>query len=398
MSILETFYILFKSDASEVKKGADEAKRSTLELESSLKNVGQFSEKAGQSFLNLAKSASGVIGAFVSAGAIFGGLRNAVNSVQELGNISRELNVNVETLDAWGHAVQRTGGTAQGFQSSLRSLADHLNTTAAVALKSLPAIADSFAKLNPAQANRYGKSLGLDQATIYLLQQGRREVQATIEQQKELGLVTQKDVEVTRKFDNALYDLGRVFQSFSREAALPALPYLQKGFEYLIEHKDLIKGALIAITGAVAAMGIAFGIANPAIAAVALSLAAFSLAYEDYQKFKAGAPSVIGYLKDDFQALQDRIGGYIPKSVKGAYSTAKGYVSDQALKGYASHLHLPKFLGGQGYGGGSTNTLTVGDVTIQTNATDGQEVAGSFSTWLNQLWQSNSHFDNGVSI
>lgn len=392
MSILETFYILFKSDASDVKKGADEAERSTQKLDNSLKDVGKDSEKAGRSFLNLMRSASGALGAIVSTGAVFSSLKSAVDSVREIGDVSRELNVNVEALDAWGHAVQRTGGTAAQFQSSLKSLADHFNTAPAVALKSLPALADAFSRMNQAQANAYGKSLGIDQSTIYLLQQGRREVEATIKQQKELGLVTQQDVAITRKFDNALYDLGRVFQSFQREAALPALPILTKAFNYLVEHKDLIKGALIAIGGAVAAMGVSFAIANPAIAAVAASLAAFSLAYEDYQKFKEGAPSVIGLGVDKFK-----------KDSKGIEllleHVAPSFLSDQSLNNFSNkYLHLPKFLGGQGYGGQQTNTVNVGDVTIQTQATDGKEVAGSFSSWLDHLWQANSHFDSGVKV
>ena len=388
MSILETFYILFKSDASEVKKGAEEAERATKKLDESLKNVDRDSEKAGKSFLNLARSASGALGAFVSVGAVFASLRHAVNSVQELGNVSRELNVNVETLDAWGHAVQRTGGTAQGFQSSLRSLAEHLNTTSAVALKALPALADSLSKMNPAAANRYGKSLGLDQSTIYLLQQGRREVQATIAQQKELGLVTQQDVEVTRKFDNALYDLGRVFQSISRDFALPALPALTKALEYLTEHKDLIKGALLAIGGAVAAMGISFAIANPAIAAVALSLAAFALAYEDVQKFKKGLPSVIGDVQKGVRKLRKRGDAFAHRLPNWAQKILGVKAPDYALN------RLPS----SGAVANNTTTVNVGDVTIQTQAADGKEVAGSFKGWLDHLWQSNSHFDNGVQI
>ena len=393
MSILETFYILFKSDASEVKKGAEEAEKTTKKLDESLKSVGRDSETAGRSFLNLAKSASSALGAFVSIGATFAVLKHAVNSVQELGNVSRELNVNVEALDAWGHAVQRTGGTAAGFQSTLKSLADHFNTTPAVALKSLPALADAFGKMNQAQANAYGKSLGIDQSTIYLLQQGRREVEATIRQQKELGLVTQADVETTRKFDNALYDLGRVFQSFQREAALPALPLLTKAFEYLIEHKDLIKGALIAIGGAVAVMGVSFAIANPAIAAVAASLAAFSLAYEDYQKFKSGkGNSVIGHVVQDYKNTEAGVERLLEH-------VAPSFLSDQSLNNFSNkYLHLPKFLGGEGYGGGGAKTLSVGDVTINTNATNGQEVASSFTNWLDHLWQANSHFDSGVDI
>jgi len=390
MSILETFYILFKSDASAVKKGAEEAKKSTIDLESSLKSIDKASERAGQSFLTMAKSASGVLGAFVSAGAVFGVFKNAVGSMQELGDAARDLNVNAESLDAWGNAVQRTGGTARGFQGSLKSLSVSLNSTAAVALQSLPAIADSFERMNDAQANRYGKSLGLDQATIYLLQKGRREVEETIRKQKELGLITKEQVIITRNYDNSLYDLGRVFSSLTRDMAIPFLPALQKGFEYLIEHKDLITGAMIAITGAVGSMGIAFAIASPGIALVTAALIAFSAAYEDYQKFKAGDPSLIGLGVDTFNSQTRGAEKLISK-------VAPSFLDDQSLAKFSEkYAHLPKFLGGQGFTG--NNTVNIGDVTIQTNATNGKEAAEGFHDYVNELWMSNSNFDNGVKI
>lgn len=389
MSILETFYIMFKSDASNVKKGAEEAKKATTSLESSLKNIDKTSEHAGQSFLNLARSASSVLGAFVSTGALFSNFQGTINAVKELGNVSRELNVNVETLDAWGHAVQKTGGTARGFQSSLKSLSLALNSTAEVALQSLPAMAESFGKMNNAQANRYGASLGLDQATIYLLQKGRREVEETIKKQKELGLVTKEEVEATRKYDDALYNLGRVMGSVRRELVMPYLPNLQKVFDYLLKHKGLIEGAMIGISGAVTVLALSLIKLNPVLASVTALLTAFSLAYEDYQKFKEGEPSVIGLGVDKFK-----------KQSKGvellAEHIAPNFLSDKSLASFSNqYMHLPKILGGQGYG---SNTVNVGDVTIQTNATNGKEVAESFHGYLNELWMSNSQFDNGVKI
>ena len=122
MAILETFYILFKSDASDVKKGAEEAEKSTKHLEQSLKNVGKESEHVGAGFAAAARSVVGLFAGIASVSSVIQSFHSAVNEITEVGNLSRELNVNVEALDAWGHAVQRTGGTAAGFQSSLKSL------------------------------------------------------------------------------------------------------------------------------------------------------------------------------------------------------------------------------------------------------------------------------------
>jgi hypothetical protein len=45
MSILETFYILFKSDTSNLKKGSEEALKTTKQLNQSLKETDNISGK-----------------------------------------------------------------------------------------------------------------------------------------------------------------------------------------------------------------------------------------------------------------------------------------------------------------------------------------------------------------
>ena len=398
MSILETFYIVFKSDSSDLKKGAEEAEKTTKRLDERLKDVGTHSATAGRNFLNMARSAQGVLASLVSVGAVLSDFKHTINSVSELGAVSRELQVNAESLDAWGHAVQRTGGNAAQFQSTLKNLAGHLNTSPATALKALPALADSFARMNQAQANQYGKSLGIDQSTIYLLQQGRREVEATIKQQKELGLVTQKDTEITQKFDNSLYDLGRVFQTISREFVIPKLPFITETFNYLIEHKDLIKGAMIAIGAGVATMAASFALANPAITAITLALSAFALAYEDIQKFRKGLPSVTEYFTD--QNIIKQIESITPAPVlKAAKFIGNDFSALQKrLSGQFSGIGAGTFLDKYASPSGNNTTINVGDVTIETNATDAQGVASGFKGYLDHLFQANSQADSGVTI
>ncbi len=194
----------------------------------------------------------------------------------------------MEALNAWQNAVQRTGGTASGFNSSLSGLASHFGTTPQIALQLLPQLASVFSRFNQYQANTYGKSLGLDQSTIYLLQQGRREVEATIKQQQRLGLITKEQVDITRKFDNALYDSGRAYKTFYRELTVPLLPYLTKALNYFIEHEDAIKGAMLGIGAAALIMGARFAIAFPYISAVTGAIAALGVAYEDVKGFIKG--------------------------------------------------------------------------------------------------------------
>lgn len=405
MSILDTFYILFKSDASEVKKGAEEAQKATQNLQDKLKSTDKSAEHLGESFLSAARSALGLVAGLASVATVI----STISDVRELGKSSRALQVNVEDLDAWGSAVERSGGSAQEFQSSLSSLADHLGTTGNIALKTLPLFADAFSRMNQTQANRYGKSLGLDQSTIYLLQQGRREVEDTIKRQKEFGTVTKEDVEVTRKFDVALFDLGKVLQFFQRELALPFLSPLTKSFEYLVEHKDLIKGALIAIGIGVAAMAASFAIANPAIAVAAVALALFVGAYEDYQKFKRGEPSLIGDINEDFKSVKNKINNDItalknfPNEAKKAIYGLKDDLYNSPHKlvtafQEAKDFYLPKVSNIFGHNNSKANSINVNSVTINTQATNGQDIKAAFVDNLTgQQYQSNSYFDDVVA-
>ena len=390
-SVLESLYILVKLETDQLKKGLADTQAQVKNLEKEFDNLGKSGDTVTHSFDNVLKSALKVFAGFASFSAILSGANGAIASIREVGHAARELNVDVSTLDAWGSAVERLGGSASGFQSSLESLSQHFGTTNDIALRALPKLADTFSRLNSVQARNYGKSLGLDQSTILFLQQGRREVEATITQQRQLGTVTREQVEVTNKFDNALLSLSRVFQSLQREAILPALPLLTKTFDYLVRHKDLIEGALVAIGIAAVAMGASFAIANPAVAALAASLGAFVLAYEDYKAFSKGDPSFLGLVVQDYHNNERKVGNFVER-------IAPSFLYDQHLNDFASkYFHLPQFLGGEGYGvsKGNQATVNIGDVTINTAATDGHDIARAFIDNLG-IAQLISQVDNGV--
>lgn len=413
MSILETFYILFKSDASEVKKGADEAEKATKNLESSLQSVGRESAVVGREFATAAGHVLSLFAGIASISTVIRGLHSAVADVSQLGDVARELNVNVETLDAWDHAVQRTGGTAQSFQHSLSGLAEHLSTTNEVALKTLPVLADALSKMNQVQANRYGKSLGLDQSTIYLLQQGRREVEATIKQQQKLGLVTQEDVKLTREFDNALYDAGRAFQTFYRQLAIPALPFLTTIVKSLTEHKDFIVGAFIAIGAAGALLAAPFIAANSAVilltAGIVALIGVFALVFEDIRGFMNGIDSLTGRVLNSLKSMGESIkqwGSHLPAWVKkltgfnslapgGQGQSGGGFGISNPFKGQSFSGFLGKIIGHNALA--SNNTVKIDNINVNTQATDADGISKAIGkTLTDHLQQAAGTFDNSV--
>ena len=430
MAIFETLYLLFKGDTSDLKKKSEEAKKATDNLTDSLKGVNIAGEKIGKTFLEVVSHLTSAVAAFVSVGAVVHGLKDALSYDVELGRTSKALGVNVTQLDAWGNAVQRTGGTAQGFQASLKSLAEHFNTTAAVAIKALPQLSDVLSKVSRFTAFKYGKSLGLDEATILLLQQGRREVESIIKQQKELGLVTKEQTEIAIKYDNTLVDLKHAFRTLYNAIAIPLAPSLiafmekfTKTIQYITKHKDLIKGALIGIGTAfgviAAAVVIAGGTISLITAAVTGLIALFALLYEDFKVDSKGGISALHDWWNEWRAFFKWIGekwDWISDKVEKFINLIKGKggsvfsLIDEANKNniargsviYTEAANTPlnsqtsnSIVNSRAFLRNSS--INTGDINIQTQATDAVGIARELNYGLqvhlkDHFMQTNNYF------
>lgn len=305
MAILQTLYILFKANADEVTKTANKVKKSSKDLQTEMGDIESAGRKVGQAFTGLAEEFFAFVAAGLSAAAVLGGLKEAADYSYQLGTLARTLGVNVEELDAWSYAVQRAGGNAEEFQSSLKSLGEHLGGSPQIALAVLPQFADMFSRLGRFRAMQYGKSLGLDEHTIYLLMQGRTEVEKILQRERELGVVTDKNKNISNDFTNALFDNEHAWQMLYLTLDADILPTLTKllnaltpAIIYLRQHKDLVEGFFIAVAAIGAAMiapfVIAYGSILLVIAGLATLSAAFAVIYEDVKAFREGHNSLIG--------------------------------------------------------------------------------------------------------
>lgn len=423
-SILETFYILFKSDSSDVKKGSDEAKQSTNKLNESLKSTHVSTEKLGKSFLGVTNSLARMVATFLSARAIIGGIKDVYQYTQQLQIASAALGVSATDLDAWGNAVRRNGGTGEAFQSSIKNLATTLNIRNSDALKLLPGLADTFQRAGSERAQSLGSKLGLDQATIMTLQSGRREVEAILKRQRELGLVTKQDTEITRAFNIQWEDTAHTFRSLFITVATTILPVLQKVIaifadvaQYFKRHSNLIVGALIAI-------GIASAIAAaPLLVTTAIVgglIAAFALLYDDIAAFVQGNDSLIGRMLEKwplvgrvitsvFESIKEAINYVLDKynefraflgwgrggDVDFRFKTASDNL-DAAARSPINSQTSSSLLAGNTSSRRSTDVYT-GPITINTQATDAEGIGTALSNGLrDQMRQAIGTFDDGV--
>jgi hypothetical protein len=346
-SVLETFLILFESNAEEVDKGSQEAKKSTDDLERSIKSTDIAAGSAAGSFLKMATTAAGALASVLSVGAVISAVTAAADNADALGEFSERLGVNIEDVSAWGDAVAVNGGTAEGFRASLDSLIDGMVTFATKGtsrvspffdelnikmvdtegkardvMDVLPELADAFEGLSKQESAGLGRKLGLDQGTIMLLQRGRREVEDQIRIQKEMGVVTAENAEIAGKFNDQQDNTAKVFRSLFTimgSTILPVFTKILSGLQtvgsFLVKHSDFMVGLLIAIGAAVAvyalppliSMAVAavaafapFMIMGAIIAGVAV---AFALLYDDVMNFIDGNDSLIGQILDAYPAI-----------------------------------------------------------------------------------------------
>ena len=367
-SLLDTLVIAFTSDNTSLKKGAGEAQDAIEETKETVVDTDKAAQKLGATFLDTIKSAKGTIAAFVSVGAIARSVITQAAETAALGDFSKAINANIEDVDAWGKAIAREGGSAADFQGSIKSLTDSVTeltltgsgpaaeafarlgiqaVNSSGKMKSafdlLPEIADSFEKLSATQSLALGQQLGLDQATILLLQRGRSEVDAQIAKQKELGVATQDDADKAREFRESMQDLQNVFSSLTRNVGailLPAFTFILEGLEGIV---NFLRDNTVFVTAFFASAAAIITIAYlPAIyAAAAATLVTISpflimaavvtavglaigILVDDIVEFSRGAPSIIGSIKDWF------LNGFaaMSESVEDTWQTVKDFFSD----------------------------------------------------------------------
>lgn len=340
MSILDTFFILFDADASKLDKGLTDSEKTAQGLVGKLEVVDAAAGKMGGTFLQSLAGLAGAAMAAVSLGAMTQAMFAASDHADALNESVERLGLNIETVSAWGDAIKKNGGSVEGFIGSIEGLNSQLaqmevtgKSRAAPFLKELgidldaaankgknamdflPQIADAFAGMDKQKSVALGKRLGFDQATIMTLQQGRQEVEALLEKERELGVVTKKQGEIADAFGDQMDDTRHAFRSVwlgVSEYVLPPLTWAMEKFQevalFMRKHSDFIVGLMIALGAAVTLFALPPLIAMASAAVVAFApfilagvlvaalATAFALLYDDVMAFVDGGDSMLGQI------------------------------------------------------------------------------------------------------
>ena len=292
----------------------------------------------------------------------------STSASDELGKLAGEVNTSVEDIDAYGFALQRSGGQAEGMATSLRNL----SRRASEAARGIGEGVEAFGLLGVSSTNSDGSlknsaqlmleisaglqgvenarqieladKLGLTDS-IRLLQQGPAEIQKLVAEAKALGVVTEEDAFIAAEFQDGLTDLWKVLGDVARTISRELAPIMKETVKRFTEwwkiNRDLVNQniarffelAMIAAKGLKTALLVLGGLAilkalgsiaallklirvrilAATVAAIILPalLGAAALALvaliEDSFGFLEGKESLIGQLIGDFPEQKEKL-------------------------------------------------------------------------------------------
>lgn len=295
MIIIQTLCVLYKAITDDLKKGNEEATKSTKMVAKELNETDKFTKALQKSFKSLAAEITGVLGVAFTAGEFFRTLKDAADFGKNLSLSSNLLNINASELQAWGNIIQKVGGKAEDFQKNLQAIGSYYNVTPDIALRAIPYLTDSFQKLNRLQAFTQGHNMGIDDHMIQLLRLGNTELSKMLMAQKDLGLLTEADVEKFVAFNSTIVDTKNAFMGLTTSLVSDAIPSLNTAFEnltkglvYLRNNKDELKDAVV---GIITGIGLAIAVSLPELT---LFAAGIGLLVVGFEKLKSAHDSFKG--------------------------------------------------------------------------------------------------------
>ena len=325
----------------------------------------------------VAKGAAALFALVTGSNALDKLIRETTEANVQLDNLSRNIGMSRNQLQAWGGMAEMAGGQADAMRGSLAGLSMSITrlTTMGdtsmvpffnafgVALlnadgkaRNLDSImldlADRFSKMDRVQAYNLAKSMGLDDGTINTLLLGRAEMEKMLALQDRLYRSGEKEIAVSRELTRSRAYLNQQWDALKNMIADALAPHLLRlvklvsSFaDYLMRNENTMKHVfegLAFVLGVVlipvlwSAVTALYAFIAPfalAAAAVAALGAAFVLLYDDYKTWAEGGKSLF-----DWGAFTN----YIKTSKVSVDSLTKGFT--YLLTGYTSWAEAGKGL------------------------------------------------------
>ena len=287
----------------------------------------------------VAKGAAALFALVTGSNALDKLIREAAEANVQLDNLSRNIGMNRNQLQAWGGMAEMAGGSAEGMKGSLAGLSmgiTRLTTMGdtsrvpffnafGVALlnadgkaRDLDSImldlSDRFSKMDRVQAYNLAKSMGLDDGTINTLMLGRAEMEKMLEMQRNLYHSGEKEIAVSRELTRSRAYLNQQWDALKNMLADALAPHLlrlvklvssfadflmrnENTMKHVFEGVAFVLGVVLipVLWSAVTALYAFIAPFALAAAAVAALGAAFVLLYDDYKTWAEGGKSLFDW-------------------------------------------------------------------------------------------------------
>lgn len=347
MSMLEAFFFQFKGDTHDAEQALGRTEKKAHDAKGALKEL--FTQGAA------------MIGGFFAIEHVAEKTFEAAEAMNKTQLAAERLGVETGKLDVMSRVMEDAGGSAEGFQDSLRSLQINMEmfrvkgtsrahdffksmgideSSAKNAMDLLEPLHKAFQKLSKGEQQGQGAKLGLDPATIWVLGQSNEEYEKLIANEKEFGQISAEDSKELEGFHHAMIDIGRSMMMLWRGLAIAVIPALtvfadalKETMFFMRDHAKFVVGLGMAYSiflgvkavqacyafakglTAVRAMALMAAAAEylallPAILLAAAWIAAaiiFAMLVEDIHAWMNGQPSAIGKMLGSWTHFKEQM-------------------------------------------------------------------------------------------
>lgn len=447
MSVLDTFYTLFKADTSDLDKGVKESDNLAQKLIKTLDGVDKSATGLGGTFMQMAVKGAALIGVGLSLKSIASGVKETAAANFELQKLADRFGTTADAIDEFmdagellGLKSEQTKGGLEALDRAVQDTALGLGRAKKVFEEIGIEVQDATGKVKPittvmeelqgkfkgmekGKQMRIMERLGLDPALLKLFNADMGDLQKRMTMiDQSTGFSLDKAVKNSKAYTKAnkemnleVKTLSMYFGKLTESYNVSIMPLFTKGLElatralkvlveFAMSHTKFVEGGLIAIASAItyfllpaairgAIATIAMIAPFLAVAAiVALVAGAFALAYDDIMNFIEGNDSLIGQFLDEYPAVRAAIStigdvfewlGGVIKDIAEIYMASWKMAFD-----FISSMATPilEFFGGQ--------VTAVGQIFSAV----GELVAGIFRYWMSLVSEFLDKFGGIVGI
>ncbi|GAB1828746.1 phage tail tip lysozyme [Achromobacter xylosoxidans] len=274
-TILDALFVELKLNAKGFKQGVAEVDRSlkhtTEESSRAARTMEANGKQAAMFFSRMRNEALALLAVFTAGMGLKNFTANTISGAAGLGQMSKNLDMSTERLQAWQRAAERAGGSAEGITAQLRQSASEVaKFRRGMSAETLPAffqfggkvedlkdgnsyllarsrIVSEIYKTDRARAALAAQMMGISDDQFDLIKQGPAAIQQLVLAQEKRSAISSKDAQDAQRLRNIYLDLRDTFESVGTKVLIALIPTFekllkaaQKVGDYFLENRQQI--------------------------------------------------------------------------------------------------------------------------------------------------------------